>query len=185
LRRFGAVDSLRHVPPSPALSAQSRPELQALLVELFGEVATLKQTVGTLKQTVATLTRTVAEQREEIARLKGLKGRPNIKPSGMDKGTEPAKPTKKEKRRGRGKVTPQVVVVEEVITTEIPPGSRFKGYEPFLVQDLVISVRATQYQRERWVTPDGRTILAPLPEGVGPRRADQQATSDRNCAASC
>jgi len=78
------VDSLRHVLPSPALSALSRPELEALLVELFGKVATLTQTV--------------AELREENARLKGLKGRPNIKPSGMDKGTEPAKPAKKEKR---------------------------------------------------------------------------------------
>jgi hypothetical protein len=41
-----------------------------------------------------------------------------------------------------------------------------QGYEPFLVQDLVISAKATCYQRERWVTPDGRTILAPLPEGI-------------------
>jgi hypothetical protein len=153
LRRFAAVDSLRHVLPPPALSALSRPELETLLVELFGKVATLTQTV--------------AELREEIARLKGLKGRPNIKPSGMDKGTEPPKPAKKEKlRRGRGKVTPRVVVEEKVITTEIPPGSRFKGYEPFLVQDLVISVHATRYQRERWITPDGRPILAPLPEGI-------------------
>lgn len=146
------MDSLHHVPPPLALSALSRSELEALLVELFGEVATLKQIV--------------AELREEIARLKGLKGRPNIKPSGMDKGTAPAKPTKNEKRPGRGKVTPRVGIEEKVINVEIPPGSRFKGYQSFLVQDLVISVRATRYQRERWVTPDGRTILAPLPEGI-------------------
>jgi transposase IS66 family protein len=152
LRRFGVVDSLHHVPSPPGLSALSRAELEALLVDLAGEVATLKQTV--------------TELREEIARLKGLKGRPNIKPSGMDKGTAPAKPSKNEKRPGRGKVTPRVAVEEEVINVEIPPGSRFKGYQSFLVQDLVISVQATRYQRERWVTPDGQTILAPLPQGI-------------------
>jgi hypothetical protein len=152
LRRFGVVDSLHYVPPPPALSALSRAELEALLVELFGEVATLKQTV--------------AEQREEIARLKGLKGRPTIKPSGIDKGTAPAKPTRNEKRPGRGKVMPRVDIEDKVINAEIPRGSRFKGYQSFLVQDLVISVHATRYRRERWVTPDGRTILAPLPEGI-------------------
>ena len=30
----------------------------------------------------------------------------------------------------------------------------------------MISASATCYQRERWVTPDGQTILAPLPEGI-------------------
>jgi len=139
--------------PSPfALSALSRAKLEALLIELFGEITTLKQTV--------------AELREENARLKGLKGRPTIKPSGMDQDTAPSKPTADKKQPGRGKVMPRVSVEEKVIKAEIPPGSRFKGYEPFLVQDLVISARATCYQRERWVTPDGRTILAPLPEGI-------------------
>src|SRR6202789_2263448 len=146
------MESLDHVPPLFTLSALTRPELEALLVELYGEVAKLKESV--------------ADLREENARLKGLKGRPNIKPSGMDKGTAPAKPAKKGKRPGRGKVVPRVGIEEKVINAEIPPGSRFKGYQSFLVQDLVISVQATRYQRERWVTPDGRTILAPLPEGV-------------------
>jgi hypothetical protein len=68
---------LAHVPPSITLSALSRAELEALLVELFGEIASLKLIV--------------AELRKEVARLKGLKGRPHIKPSGMEKGTAPPK----------------------------------------------------------------------------------------------
>jgi Transposase DDE domain group 1/Transposase IS66 family len=146
---------LRHVLPPSNLSDLNRPELEALLVKLFGEVAALKQIVG--------------EQREEIARLKGLKGRPDIKPSkpsGMDNATEPPKPARKEKQRFRGKVRPRVKIEGQVIKAVIPEGPRFKGYEPFLVQDLIISAKATRYQRERWVTPDGRTILAPLPEGI-------------------
>jgi hypothetical protein len=141
------------VPPPPSLSDRSRAELEALLVELFGKVAALEKIVG--------------EQREEIARLKGLKGRPAIKPSGMDKATEPAKPAKKERPRCRGKVTPRVSIDDLVVKAPaVPEGSCFKGHEPFLVQDLVISASATRYQRERWITPDGHTILAPLPEGV-------------------
>ena len=144
------------MPPLPTLPTLTRPELEALLVETYGKAGTLEQTVS--------------ELREEIARLKGLKGRPNIKPdvkpSGMDKGTAPAKPGKDKKRPARGKVTPRVKIEDEVIRVEIPPGSIFKGHEPFLVQDLVISAKATCYLRERWVTPDGRTILAPLPQGI-------------------
>jgi hypothetical protein len=117
LHRFGGIDSLHHVPPPATLSALNRAELEALLGELFGEVAILKQTV--------------AELREENARLKGLKGRPNIKPSGMEKGTTPPKPQKPGKQPGRGKVTPRVKVEEEVIRVEIPPGRFSKVTNPF------------------------------------------------------
>ena len=58
-------------------------------------------------------------------------------------------------------MTPRVIIEDrEVKAAAVPEGSRFKGHEPFLVQDLIISASATCYQRERWVTPDGRTILA-------------------------
>jgi hypothetical protein len=92
----------------------SRPELEALLAELFGEVAALKQVVG--------------EQREEIARLKGVKGRPTIRPSGMDKAAASSKSGKQEKRRGRGKVTLRVIIEDQVLKIAAPPGSRFKGH---------------------------------------------------------
>ena len=90
LSDLAACVSLHHVPPPATLFALSRAELEALLGELYGEVATLMQTV--------------ADLREENARLKGLKGRPNIKPSGMEKGGTPPKPQQQRKQPGRGKV---------------------------------------------------------------------------------
>jgi hypothetical protein len=79
------------VPQTPSLSELSRAELDALLVKLFGDVAALGQMVS--------------EQREEIDRLKGLKGPPDIKPRGMGKATGPIEPGWRKHPR-RGKVRP-------------------------------------------------------------------------------
>jgi Transposase IS66 family len=139
------------VPPVDP-DALSPAELKALVVELLAKVAELE--------------RTVAAQREEIARLKGLKGRPVIKPSGMEQASEPKPPRDSEARRRRGKVVPRVPVEERVLRATVPPGSQFRGYQDFLVQDLVLRTEAVRYRRERWLTPEGRLIVAPLPGGV-------------------
>jgi hypothetical protein len=128
--------------------------------------AQLKELVATLFAKLTELERTVAALREENARLKGLKGRPDIKPSGMDRATEPSKSARREKRMGRGKVRPRVSIDDRLLKAPAPAGSRFKGYETYLVQDLVLSVHAIRYRRERWLTSDGRMIIAPLPEGT-------------------
>jgi hypothetical protein len=134
------------------LDGLSSAQLRELVVILLGKVAALEQLVG--------------EQRAEIGRLKGLKGPPDIKPSGMDKATEPAKPGWQKNSPRRGKVRPRVSIEDRVLKAAAPVGSRFKGHETYLVQELVLSVRAIRYRRERWVTPDGRTIVAPLPAGT-------------------
>ena len=122
------------------------------MAELRGEVAELKRLVAAL--------------RDENARLKGLKGRPVIKPSGMEDATEPTRQGKRGKRRGRGKMVPRVAIETKVIGVTVPEGSQFKGYEPYQVQDLVITARVVRYRRERWLTPTGETIVAPLPPGT-------------------
>src|ERR1700691_1554663 len=140
------------MPPPVDPSDLSRAELEARFAELLGAVSELKLVV--------------AAQRDEIARLKGLKGRPSIKPSGMEKQTEPKPGGKRLKRRRRGKVVPRVTPVTEVLRVAHPEGSQFKGYEPARVQDLVFTARVVHYRRERWLTPEGETIIAPLPGGI-------------------
>ena len=126
----------------------------------------LKQLIVKLLAENAELRRENAELREEIARLKGLKGRPQIKPSGMEDGTSLKPGGKGASRRRRGKIVPRVGVEDQILKAEVPPGSRFKGYEEFVAQELELRVRAIRYRRERWLTPDGRTVIAPLPPGV-------------------
>src|SRR6202051_2769771 len=109
------------MPPPADLDRLSHADLKSLVLKLLEEVTELR--------------RTVAAQRDEIARLKGGPGRPNIKPSGMDKATEPQSGKRVGRRRGRGSTKAKLSIHEErTLKAEAPPGSRFKGYAGFLVQ---------------------------------------------------
>ena len=99
------------------IDALSPAELKALVVDLVGQVSALS--------------RLVAEQRDEIARLKGLNGRPDIKPNmspnGMEKASRPALGPKPERRGGGPKTSRRTFHEERVIKAAVPAGSRFKA----------------------------------------------------------
>ena len=111
-------------------------------------LADLKALVPPLLAELRALSDVVAAQREEIARLKGLKGPPSIKPpvkpSGMEAATKPKPAGGGGRGRGRGRQRIAVTTIE----------------------DRVVRPVAIRFQRERWQTPDGRTIVAPLPVGI-------------------
>src|SRR5215204_2690472 len=135
------------------LSGLARGELEALAERLLAENAALKQAL--------------AELRAEVATLKGVKGRPEVRPSGMEKGTGPGPEARDQGRGAGGRKAKRLTIHEErVIAAEVPAGSRFKGYEDFLVQDLVLRPHVVRFCRERWLTPDGQTVIAPMPAGI-------------------
>jgi hypothetical protein len=111
----------------------------------------------------------IQELRDEIARLKGQKPKPKIKPSTLEEDSgDKDKQASSTKRPGSAKRQKAPTIHETVILRahDVPKGSTFKGYEDFTVQGLVVEPHNKLYRRERWQTPSGESIVAPLPDEV-------------------
>jgi hypothetical protein len=117
----------------------------------------------------------IDQLRAEIAHLKGISPKPKITPSKLEQPPPSAPPppaTGADKRPGsakRSKTALLVIHADEILKPDnVPEGSIFKGYEDFVVQDIIITPHNIRYRRERWLTPDGVTIVASFPAKVLP-----------------
>jgi hypothetical protein len=133
--------------------------------------AELRSLVVSLLETVAQLEARVAALTDENARLKGLKGRSNLKPSGMEKGTDPlpaasGKTDRPPRRQAPPKSARLIVDEDRVVPLSPQPDWRFKGFKVYTVQDLVVETRVVRYWRPCYRTPEGRLVIAPLPPEV-------------------
>ena len=126
----------------------------------------------------------IALLKDEINILKGEKKRPVFKGSKLDKNTksnDPSKPSSK-KRPGSGKrkKTQKLVIHEDKVIkpdTPLPPGSRFKGYRDFVVQDLNIESHNIRYRLEYWLTPENKSVTGKLPDSLSHQHFGPQLIS--------
>jgi hypothetical protein len=146
----------------PDISAEERtPLVETLLALLRVQQDRIQQVEATVQQL-----------RDEIALLKGQKPRPDIKPSILE--ARPPKTSEMEgsKRPGSAKrpKTAELHIHQQVpLHPEgLPVGATFRGYEAYVVQELVIQNENTRYLRARYDLPGGGSVLAPFPAGVLP-----------------
>jgi hypothetical protein len=154
--------------PSHGSDDPSDRDLRRVIAALVERCDRLEDTGERLTAENAELKAENQDLKDEISRLKGLPPRPKFKakPSGMEKAAARSKGEKPGKA-GRGPVKEKLAVTSEVkLKVEAPAGSRFKGYEDVLVQDLQVRVAVVRYRRERWETAAGERIIAPLPLGI-------------------
>lgn len=108
--------------------------------------------------------------KDENAQLKGEKPKPKISPSKLEK--NPKKKTdpkdKKGKRPGSAKRSKKkdLPIHQEVVVQpeNIPEGSRFKGYNDYIVQDLIIQPNNIRFRLACWQSPTGEYLVGQLPE---------------------
>ncbi|MCP3922859.1 MAG: transposase [Desulfobacterales bacterium] len=107
--------------------------------------------------------------KDEIAILKGQKPKPPIKPSNLEKETNPKDSTKKKKKRKKKKSkTKNLEIDQEVILNpeNIPHGSVLIDYKDYTIQDLHVFKWNITYRRARFRTPSGDFITADMPKDI-------------------
>ena len=156
-----------------SLERLTHADLVGVVRDLIGEVGRLRAENEKLGGALRKLKVEHQAVKDELARLKNLPPRPPQKPSGMDKATDQggsgggkSGDGEKSSRRRGSQLDKLTIGATIVVTAKAPAGSRHKGYEDIVVQDLSLSPQVTLYRRERWETPEGERIIAALDPGI-------------------
>jgi hypothetical protein len=112
----------------------------------------------------------IQQMKDEIARIKKQPPRPKIKSSRLEKKKNKESKSAKGKRPGsekRHKTSELVIHREKPIEPEyIPPGSVFRYYKDWVVQDIEIAPCNTCYRLKVYETPDGDYVMGKLPDNL-------------------
>ena len=110
--------------------------------------------------------------RDEINRLKGEQGKPDLKPNtppppaDHSSERERRQPTERVKRGKRASITINREEVARLDPASLPEDAVFKGYEDVIVQDIVIRTDNVLFHKEVFYSPsEHKSYRAPLPRG--------------------
>ncbi|MBI3179422.1 MAG: hypothetical protein HYZ27_07150, partial [Deltaproteobacteria bacterium] len=111
--------------------------------------------------------------RDELNRLKGEQGKPEVKgntpkPPPRDYSSEPERRTPQAWSKGAKRASLRIDREErlELDRATLPADAEFKGYEDVVVQDLVVRSETICFRKAKWYSPSQhKTYLAPLPPG--------------------
>lgn len=108
--------------------------------------------------------------KDEIARLKGQHGKPQIK-SNVPVTDHSSEAQRKQPKIWTKQPKKHLIAINrtrvlELDRTDLPPDIEFKGYEDYVVQDLKLECDNILFQRAKYYSPStGKTYLANLPPG--------------------
>lgn len=127
--------------------------------------------VEEMKQENNALRAEVQQLRDEINRMKGEQGKPDIrsnKKASQDHSSEKERRQRKKRRKG-SKIDKIRIDREETITLDksnLPEDAAFKGYETVVVQDLAIRTDNVRFHKEKYYSAAERqTYIGPQPVG--------------------
>ena len=141
------------------------------LDEAIDFIRKLINLLETLNQQILELKRQNQELRDEIKRLKGEQGKPNVKPNKKKpkqySSEKERKKSKKRKKRGKkDRIKIHKTRICSLDKSLLPKDAQFKGYDRVLVQDIKFEAHNTLFMKEKYYSPSlKKAYLAPLPAG--------------------
>lgn len=148
-------------------------DLSAILEEKTREL--VKGLLNFIEQLSVSLREARAEiqrLRDEVNRLKGEQGKPEIKANVAEAAKDHSSEKERKKprqRQGKKKTASIVIDREEVLKVDqavLPEDAIFKGYEENVIQDISLKTDNVRFLKEKYYSPSlGRTYLAELPTG--------------------
>jgi len=173
------------IPPAIPLSEQTSTvrlllsiiEQQQLFIgKLQSQVEQLQLLNEQQQETILQQQKRIGVLEAEVARIKKLPKKPNIRPSTLpkddddnesddpEKGGDDATGKPKKPRKRKKKLT--IHNTEVIKPDNLPEGSRLLGYEDYTVQNLLIQPYNTRYRLARYLTPDGKRLSGILPDAL-------------------